>query len=329
MKRRIISLVILVALLITMLPIPQQAQAATSLSTTQITAKLNSWKSKLDGRYWNYYKYDVYKNQRVYVENCMKAIIDNGILDSSNPSDAALGVTREPCSGSNLGSGCQSNDYGYAWQCHGFALWIEYALFRSNHKYNPSDWTFYEWGSLNNITLQPGDFVNYGGHSAIVLEVSGDRLSCVECYGGSGCQIKWSNGFNGSRFTSASALLTACKNYGGIVCRYKYVGNSTATYTISYNANGGTCTTTSQTVSQGQEIGTMPAAVRSGYIFDGWYVNNEKWSFIGYGVVEDITLTAKWEQIKVPQTYTVTFDSNGGSAVDGITVKKGEKIGYN
>lgn len=33
---------------------------------------------------------------------------------------------------------------------------------------------------------------------------------------------------------------------------------------------------------------------RTDYNFDGWYVGDEKWSFIGYSVTEDITLTAKW-----------------------------------
>lgn len=28
--------------------------------------------------------------------------------------------------------------------------------------------------------------------------------------------------------------------------------------------------------------------------FEGWYLGDEKWSFIGYVVTEDITLTAKW-----------------------------------
>lgn len=28
--------------------------------------------------------------------------------------------------------------------------------------------------------------------------------------------------------------------------------------------------------------------------FDGWYLGDEKWSFIGYTVTEDMTLTAKW-----------------------------------
>ena len=37
---------------------------------------------------------------------------------------------------------------------------------------------------------------------------------------------------------------------------------------------------------------TMPN--RSGYKFDGWYVGDEMWSFIGYSVTENITLTAKW-----------------------------------
>lgn len=37
---------------------------------------------------------------------------------------------------------------------------------------------------------------------------------------------------------------------------------------------------------------TMPG--RNGYKFDGWFIGDEQWSFIGYSVTESITLTAKW-----------------------------------
>ena len=49
---------------------------------------------------------------------------------------------------------------------------------------------------------------------------------------------------------------------------------------------------------------------KTGYTFDGWYVDEaeEPFKFDTTTITADITLTAKWTQ----NTYTVTFDSNGG-----------------
>ncbi len=47
---------------------------------------------------------------------------------------------------------------------------------------------------------------------------------------------------------------------------------------------------------------------RKGYTFDGWTYQGEIWSFAGYVVTEDMTLTANWKA----NTYHVTFDSTGG-----------------
>jgi len=58
-----------------------------------------------------------------------------------------------------------------------------------------------------------------------------------------------------------------------------------------------------QTVEKGSKITKPENPTKAGYDFKGWFVNDEEWSFIGYVVTEDITLTAKWEII----TYTATF----------------------
>ena len=78
-----------------------------------------------------------------------------------------------------------------------------------------------------------------------------------------------------------------------------------------------------------------PAAIqgdpsREGYTFDGWYdaaEGGKPWNF-NEPVTSDMDLYAKWEEIiPEPVTYTVTFDSKGGSAVAPRTgVADGEKI---
>lgn len=70
-----------------------------------------------------------------------------------------------------------------------------------------------------------------------------------------------------------------------------------ATHTVSFDANGGE-KIPSQEVKHGEKADKPTDPKKEGYIFDGWYIGEEKWSFIGYSVTEDITLTAKWMKIE-------------------------------
>lgn len=67
-----------------------------------------------------------------------------------------------------------------------------------------------------------------------------------------------------------------------------------------------------------QPIGTLPTPEKAGYAFDGWEYNGSivtsetVWTF---DVTGNSTFTAKWTQ----EFYTVTFDTDGGSAVENLT----------
>jgi len=93
--------------------------------------------------------------------------------------------------------------------------------------------------------------------------------------------------------------------------------------TITFNSNGGSAVS-SATVAAGTAY-TITAAnpTKSGSTFDGWYTNSNfstKWTN-GTVVNSDITLYAKWNATAT--NYTVTFNSNGGSAVSSATVAAG------
>jgi len=82
---------------------------------------------------------------------------------------------------------------------------------------------------------------------------------------------------------------------------------------LTLDANGGTVSPASKTVTYNSKIGTLPTPTRTGYTFKGWYTatsggskytSTTKVTFIG-----DKNLYARWKA----KTYTAKFSANGGS----------------
>ncbi len=98
------------------------------------------------------------------------------------------------------------------------------------------------------------------------------------------------------------------------------------TYTITFDANGGSCTTASKSVTYASTYGDLPVPTREGYGFDGWFTaQNDGTKVTGNDTVTITagqTLYAHWK----PGAYTITFDTDGGSAIDPITQDYGTKI---
>lgn len=120
---------------------------------------------------------------------------------------------------------------------------------------------------------------------------------------------------------------------GGSKYGTTYTSNSAATlyaqwtpvtYTVSYNANGGSGAPGNQTKTYGVNLtlsSTKPT--RTGYTFSGWNTNNSgtgtNYASGGtYSANAAVTLYAKWTEI----TYSVTYDANGGSGAPGSQTKR-------
>lgn len=84
-------------------------------------------------------------------------------------------------------------------------------------------------------------------------------------------------------------------------------GLSSITYTITYDANGGTVST-SEVQAQGNQQIMLPEPTYSGHTFAGWYLDDTLvgWAGSVYTVNADVTLTANWRDGTV-STYTATF----------------------
>ena len=87
-------------------------------------------------------------------------------------------------------------------------------------------------------------------------------------------------------------------------------------FVVTFDNEG---TRTTAIIDNGTKLTAPAAPTKEGYRFDGWYYDNNggkaRWDFDTDTVTRAMTLTAKWVQ-----TYTVAFDTNGGSAVAPVTV---------
>ena len=96
-------------------------------------------------------------------------------------------------------------------------------------------------------------------------------------------------------------------------------------HTISFNSDGGTAVEPIE-VEDGQ-VATVPTAPKKvGYEFDKWY-NGEAVYDWSAAVTDDLTLTAHWNKIYVPQGANYVFENTAtlGTAPNAITVTKDNK----
>ena len=91
------------------------------------------------------------------------------------------------------------------------------------------------------------------------------------------------------------------------------------TVTYDYGERGGIYA--KQIVQAGEKAIQPDVPSRQGYQFTDWYLDDTKYDF-NAAVTEDMTLTAKW----TANSYTITFDTDGGSEIAPITQDYGTQI---
>ncbi|WP_368110465.1 cell wall-binding repeat-containing protein, partial [Bifidobacterium adolescentis] len=99
---------------------------------------------------------------------------------------------------------------------------------------------------------------------------------------------------------------------------------SVNSYTLAFDGNGGKASESSRTVQYGSQYGSLPTATRTGYAFQGWYTARSGGSQVSSSTTMEAANTTVYAHWTV-NTYTVSFDSNGGSAVASQSVRYGSK----
>lgn len=108
-------------------------------------------------------------------------------------------------------------------------------------------------------------------------------------------------------------------------------GSSLTTYTVTYDANGGTVSPSSWTQTSSEQATTLPTPSKDGYTFNGWYTASSGGSKIGdagasYTPTADITLHAQWTENVIPpipvdgETFELLTDIENLKSGDEIVI---------
>ncbi|MDO5569310.1 MAG: InlB B-repeat-containing protein [bacterium] len=100
--------------------------------------------------------------------------------------------------------------------------------------------------------------------------------------------------------------------------------NEPTTYTVTFDIGDGVGTSEPQTVNASALATIPPAPTKEGYIFTGWYLNDNLYNF-NTKVTSDITLVAHYTEI-VTTNYTVSFNTAGGTSIESQVINSGGKV---
>lgn len=137
--------------------------------------------------------------------------------------------------------------------------------------------------------------------------------------------------YDNENFTGESITEISVGTMGDVTLYAKW---NALDYRISYELNGGI----NAENPDGYDVSDLPVSLhapsRTGYIFKGWYMGENRVLAIPVGTTGNVVVSAKWE----PITYTIDFDTNGGlptlSSIDytiesdSFTLQEITKAGY-
>ena len=200
--------------------------------------------------------------------------------------------------------------------------------------------TFTGWsGTYTNVTSNQTVTATYRGKDVgVVFDANGGDLTDffrIVVYGSTYGTLPtptWSGHTFGGWYTAASGgtrvkSSTSVTN-GSDHTLYAHWTADAVTVTVTFDANGGTCSTASKSVTTQSTYGTLPTPTRTGYTFKGWFTASAG----GTQVTSATTVTIGYDHVLYAQwtgdNITVTFDANGGTvSPSSKTVQRGMAYG--
>lgn len=135
--------------------------------------------------------------------------------------------------------------------------------------------------------------------------------------------IGWYTAANGGGTKVGSELTLETPAIKGTVTYYAYVTRSTKSYTHTFNANGGgTVSPATITKAYNTALGTLPTVSRTGYTFVGWFDTSAASGGTQATTTTKVTGTKTWYARWSINSYTFTFDKNGGNTPSSTTITK-------
>jgi len=124
-----------------------------------------------------------------------------------------------------------------------------------------------------------------------------------------------------------AGVFVSCLLEGDVEVWRRRAAEANGICTVTFNTNGGG-DVPEQTVKRGGRVSEPQGVVRSGYILEGWYTDNDtfenRWNFSVNTISGNIILHANW--VDSTTVWTVKFDTNGGSPVGDVYVLRNTSV---
>lgn len=169
------------------------------------------------------------------------------------------------------------------------------------------------YGTLNRTSQS----VAYGSKGSCTLTMPDNTAEFTYTF------VGWYTAANGGGTKVGSELTLETPAIKGTVTYYAYVTRSTKSYTHTFNANGGgTVSPATITKAYNTALGTLPTVSRTGYTFVGWFDTSAASGGTQATTATKVTGTKTWYARWSINSYTFTFDKNGGNTPSTTTITK-------
>lgn len=167
-------------------------------------------------------------------------------------------------------------------------------------------------------------FDSNGGNTIDSIEVKNGKITSLPIPEREGYTfVGWFNGTkeieNGDTISKDITLKAKWK---------KLADASKKEFIVTFDTDGGS-KVSKQTISENGKVKKPANPTKNGYTFISWTLNSKTYNF-NQKVTSNITLKATWKknatEVIEEKEYTISFDTDGGSAVNSQKIKENEKV---